>query len=415
MDLYRRWRLQQRARGRHVGWPNARPLADVNPRAAGYGPITPREAAQGALVAIGAGGAQQIIGNKRPPTNQPNIPNKIQKPLTSIFKVTSGLPLHEGGLRQIPSAHQKLLRGSMPNDPVPQSNKQDDNPEPMQLTSMSNPQSMGRATPLSKIPQYVAVGLPEYVTTKMVLSSRFDYHVHRDPASGTLRIGLLGLNTPILDCTKNGLWDYENHISSFTGNNYQFSFRDYWKARYNYYSVIKQEWRISFQRAKVVRTAGTTGNNVPTVYTNPKELGDIVLLHRTLGKTHPTTDGTQIFDLFQQAEWATETVPTPQGDETTWAQIHRDITYADYKNTVTEIQTDAMDDLWTPIGNNPGIGYELYICPRHMHVKSTATPVDPSDKNLGETPGTVLNVNMYCLMEIQFKELNGTYKWNATD
>lgn len=360
LALYRRYRRQQQ---RERMWVNIggrmRRVADVTSQQ-----ITPREAAEGIALAVGAEGAINTVSHLR------HTPKKRK---VETDKVTPTQPSDRVQLpKGMSPAVDKVLHRDDPEEPTPMA------AAPMPAAAL------GRQTELTPIPRHIKPGIPEYFTTKIVHSVRLRWTT---TANARDQLHNLAINNLAINS------NYTSDAQHQKGNGPRWL--TYFKDRYDYYCVLKNEFQITFfipgQKEVVANdnedgttTADNTISSDFFVYEYdkgtddissvnfPEHIGEVLMVDRHL-------------------------LRRPTQFETEYLQINRVKTYKDYHDNVTEIKTDALDNIWTAVAADPGIGFQTKFILKSATISKS-----------GQIFAFVRTIKT-----VQFKEAKEAYKWHG--
>lgn len=222
--------------------------------------------------------------------------------------------------------------------------------------------SKGHETKVIPIPQHITFGLPGFTTTKLMYRS--------------WSIIDWGDNTTNIDTTQ----DIKFRMNSIYDVDYNTNaplWRDYFVARYNYYTVLGCEYKIKYKNLNTTDWTicyRTYGAEVPGFATH----------HSTL-KTDPHMKNVDL--------------PYSDAIQTTTA-VTGYASHEDYKANIQEIIQDGNDNIWTAIGGAPALVHDLRIMPRRHAIAG----------EINET----MDLEIELVYTVQFKELNSTYRFNNT-
>jgi len=231
--------------------------------------------------------------------------------------------------------------------------------------------SKGRETQVIPLPRHVAFGLPDFFTTKLryrdFQNLQFTTNTAFNYAGKDIKLRV------------NSIYDVDYGLSG----DQQPQWRDFYAAKYNYYTVIGCEYKIHFYNFNPVASA----NSWPTPWW---------ICHRTYGDNVPNSFTLTHSDLLKDPHMKASYLPGDFNSVGT-TTMSGYISHQDYKNNLQEVSQDGNDLIWTPINSDPTLTHDLYIMPRRI--------------TTGEI-GEIVKYEIELNYTVQFRELKSDAQFN---
>ena len=285
-------------------------------------------------------------------------------------------------LRQImPKDHRRI-------EPIEDATMAEEPPhEPPQLltanaSTQKDENGLGRQTLVTPLPRHIKPGLPEYFTTKIVASLKIIATIP-ESSNPQARIAIGHLNGNVLvssaDFTNSRVTgQYSNHFN-------------YFAQIYDWYSVQQNELDLTIINPYYKQLYDTSGNanGLQSQTQTP-----MIITEHDVGKDRPTfSDSLEL--LLKDPKTSIHMLPAPDLNNPGVLTISRIKSHTDYVNAITEIKTDAMDNVWTLTNTDPGIDYGTFY----------------TFKNFQYHPTKEIIILVRCIQTIQFKEAKTNFKF----
>lgn len=218
----------------------------------------------------------------------------------------------------------------------------------------------GHETQVTPIPRHITFGLPGYTTARLMYRkwSTLDY----------------GANTSDQEVTHDKRYKM-NSIYDIDYAGAAPQWRDYFMARYDYYTVLGCEYKIRYRN---------------------QNASDWILLYRTYGEVVPSFD-THLNVIQLDPHMKSAELPFHSSVNVV-AEISGYASHEDYKGNIQEIIQDGNDQIWTVKATAPSLIHDLRIMPR---------------RRLAGVTNEKIELEVELVYTVQFKELNSTYRFNT--